>query len=694
MTMTHKHQHTIPRVYLRSWLEPYTPAGQMAAIHIIAKESKEVRRKSPTKSFTSNDRYTVHLKDGERNLDVENYLGRIESDFQGVAPANAYQFWGYSGASGLGSLYRCKQTEMPMAGDILCFGPSTPNGNLGHVAIIRSVTPVVNGSFQIYVAQEHVVNMGGPGYQPSSGQNGGDDNFVFSATQASPTSIINVNPDNLGNGYVCQGWMRMGGGQGGGQESTIQGPTIVTPPASQNVTAGSAVNFNVIATGDAPLAYQWFFNGQPINGATSANYSIPNVQVANSGSYTVTVSNAAWTQNSEAAMLTITTPSGGPSISSQPAPAVTGYLGGTIVLSVSASGSSGSSMTPAVRTTTLATTTSFQWYQDGVALTDAAGISGSRTSTLVLSNATLDSSGSYACLVTNSVGSILSQPAAVSVSETYDIGRLINISSRAQVGTGANILITGFTIGGSGTSGTEPVLVRGIGPALTTFQVAGALPDPSLSLLQGSATIASNFGWAGSSIISSVDAQTGAFALTNPASLDSAIYSPTLAPGSFSAEVQGNSGDIGVALAEVYDATPNGSYTPSSPRLTNISTRAEVGTGSSVLIAGFVIGGSTSKTVLIRASGPALKQFQLTNTLPDPMLQLMSGSSALASNTGWGGSAQIAAAATTCGAFSWGTSATADSAILITLPPGSYTAEVSGASGDTGVALVEVYEVF
>ena len=87
MTKTHKRQHTIPQVYLRGWLEPYTPAGQTAAIHIIAKESKEVRRKSPTKSFTSNDRYTVHLKDGERNLVVENYLGRIESDFQGVLHA-------------------------------------------------------------------------------------------------------------------------------------------------------------------------------------------------------------------------------------------------------------------------------------------------------------------------------------------------------------------------------------------------------------------------------------------------------------------------------------------------------------------------------------------------------------------------------------------------------------------------------
>jgi Protein of unknown function (DUF4238) len=87
MTKTHKHQHTIPRVYLSSWLEPFTPPGQTAAIHIVTKESKEVRRKSPTKSFTSNDRYTVHLSDGERNLDVENYLGRIETDFNGVLQA-------------------------------------------------------------------------------------------------------------------------------------------------------------------------------------------------------------------------------------------------------------------------------------------------------------------------------------------------------------------------------------------------------------------------------------------------------------------------------------------------------------------------------------------------------------------------------------------------------------------------------
>jgi hypothetical protein len=86
----------------------------------------------------------------------------------------------------------------------------------------------------------------------------------------------------------------------------------------------------------------------------------------------------------------------------------------------------------------------------------------------------------------------------------------------------------------------------------------------------------------------------------------------------------------------------------------------------------------------------------VTGTLQDPKLQLFGGASTstvLASDAGWGGDARIATAAAWVGAFSWGSKATTDSAILITLPPGEYTAQVSGESGDTGVALVEVYEV-
>src|SRR5208283_1700091 len=140
------------------------------------------------------------------------------------------------------------------------------------------------------------------------------------------------------------------------------------------------------------------------------------------------------------------------------------------------------------------------------------------------------------------------------------------------------------------------------------------------------------------------------------------------------------------------------SYVPTSPRLTNVSVRDQVGTGGGILIGGFVIGGSTSKTVLIRASGPALNAFGVPGTLPDPQVGLYQSNSDgtstfLCSNKGWEGSAQIALAAARVGAFSWGSAATADSAILVTLPPGGYTAQVAGAGGDTGVALLEVYEV-
>jgi hypothetical protein len=157
--------------------------------------------------------------------------------------------------------------------------------------------------------------------------------------------------------------------------------------------------------------------------------------------------------------------------------------------------------------------------------------------------------------------------------------------------------------------------------------------------------------------------------------------------------VSGQGGDTGIALVEVYDTTPAAAYTPSSPSIVNISARVQVGTGGNVLIAGFVIGGATSKTVLIRASGPALIPYGVAGTLPDPMLQLNSSSALIATSGAWGGDPQIASSAAAVGAFTWEFPSSSDSAILITLPPGAYTATVSGANGDTGVALVEVYEV-
>jgi hypothetical protein len=220
--------------------------------------------------------------------------------------------------------------------------------------------------------------------------------------------------------------------------------------------------------------------------------------------------------------------------------------------------------------------------------------------------------------------------------------------------------------------------------------VTGFLPDPNLEFFAGAALQAANFGWAGNAQIAATAAAVSAFPWTSASSLDSALLE-TVTPGAYTAQVNGQSGDTGVALAEVYDATL--AITPTSPRLVNISARSQVSTGGGVLIAGFVINGTAAKTVLIRASGPAISPY-LTGTLVDPELQLYSsGDALLGSNFGWGGDPEIAAEASSVGAFPWTSSTSNDSALLITLAPGAYTAAVAGASGDSGIALLEVYEI-
>ena len=148
---------------------------------------------------------------------------------------------------------------------------------------------------------------------------------------------------------------------------------------------------------------------------------------------------------------------------------------------------------------------------------------------------------------------------------------------------------------------------------------------------------------------------------------------------------------VDVPGAAVVDNGTGNTVGAAPSRLLNVSTRGTVGTGANILIAGFSIAGSAPAAVLVRATGPSLSLFGVPGVVPDPKLQIMSGSTVLASNTGWGGSAQIAAAAAKVGAFAW-PAASLDSAILITLQPGTYTAEMSGASGDTGDGLIEVYD--
>jgi hypothetical protein len=274
-------------------------------------------------------------------------------------------------------------------------------------------------------------------------------------------------------------------------------------------------------------------------------------------------------------------------------------------------------------------------------------------------------------------------------------GRLINLSVRTFAGADANTLIVGFFVAGAG---GRSLLVRGVGPALSNFGVAGALSDPRIAAYSGSAVIESNNDWgvaANASAISTTAPAVGAFALPT-GSRDAAMLRDFRAGFGYTVQVSGGAGETGVGLMEIYDASGAASNPPSIPtaRLANVSARSAVGTGSGILIAGFTVN-EAARAVLVRGVGPALGAFGVTGTLANPQLKIFQGSQLVAENDNWSvasNSAAIASAATSVGAFAL-TPASLDSALLLTLPPGSYTAQISGVSDTTGVALVEVYEV-
>ena len=262
--------------------------------------------------------------------------------------------------------------------------------------------------------------------------------------------------------------------------------------------------------------------------------------------------------------------------------------------------------------------------------------------------------------------------------------RLVNISSRARVGSGDSVAIAGFVISGEE---SKTVLIRAVGPTLATapFNLSGALTTPRLELFRGQTSLAVNTGiGANRAAIDAAGSQAGAFPLGSSGA-DAAILT-TLAPGNYTAILSSTSAALGVALIEVYDL----SAAAPGQKLLNIATRAAAGTGDNLLIAGFVVPPGTSKRVIVRAVGPGLAPFGITGVVPQPTLILFNGAQAtVAQNTGYTTSPDrdaITSASVSVGAFGL---ANADSALIATLAPGNYTAQVIG----TGIALIEVYEL-
>ena len=315
---------------------------------------------------------------------------------------------------------------------------------------------------------------------------------------------------------------------------------------------------------------------------------------------------------------------------------------------------------------------------------DGVLYSGATTDTLSVSATTADMGGyQYRCVISDTASPSIASTAATL---TVRWSRFAALSARGPVGTGERTLILGFAYAGGG----KPTLVRGVGPGLSV-PVRGYLRDPQLRLFASDGTeVAHNDDWAGTPALAEAFARTGAGPLATT-SKDAALVE-TLIGNLYTAHVTGATGTSGVALAEVYDAD----LSDKTKRLSALSVRSQVGVDEASLITGFVIAGDVPRPVILRAVGPGLAN-AVTTPLSDPYLRLWklnttTGAWALVGeNDDWDGTPETAAVFQSAGMGAL-TAGSKDAALLVTLEPGIYTAQVEGAAGTTGVALVEIYE--
>ena len=256
----------------------------------------------------------------------------------------------------------------------------------------------------------------------------------------------------------------------------------------------------------------------------------------------------------------------------------------------------------------------------------------------------------------------------------------LNLSTRMRVQTGDNVGIGGFIITGSA---PKHLLLRAIGPSLSQVGVPNVLADPVMELHGpgGFVTIA-NDNWRDDPLQEAAIIATGIPPTNN---LESAI-DVTVNPGAYTAIVRGKNNTSGVGLFEVYDLSQ-----AVLAKLANISTRAFVSTGDDIVIAGFVLGGNSgSDRVIIRGIGPSLTALGVANALADPALELRDSNGALLiANNNWQDNPSQAAELIAAGLAP---ANQLESGIPATLPPGLYTALLSGVNNGAGVGVVEVYD--
>ncbi len=479
-------------------------------------------------------------------------------------------------------------------------------------------------------------------------------------------------------------------------------PTITAQPISTTVNSGQNVSFTVAASGvPNTFTYQWQKGGSAIGGATSATLSLAGVTSASAGSYTVVVSNGVSpAATSNAAVLTVNT---APTISVQPSPASqTVTAGASVTYSVTASGNP---------------TPTYQWTKNG------AAIAGATSSSLTVNPVALASAGNYAVVVSNSVGSVTSSVAAL----TVNTPPAITTQPLSQsVGTGTNVTFTAAATGNpvpsfqwkkAGTdipgatsaslvlsnvaltdAGSYTVVAsNGIGSAVTSNAAVLTVSDGvTISTQPQSQTVT-----AGASVTFTVVAGGTAPLAYQWQKGGTDISGATNSTYTISTTQTSDSGAYDVvvsnAASSVTSSTATLTVNPAPVRgLVEGSGRSFIATAGAVATGSFTVEGLASKQMLVRAIGPALANYGLTGVLTNPQLEIDNASTGavVATNSGWsaaGNAAQIATVSTQVGAFAL-TSGSADAAVLANFAPGTYNVKVTGAGGTTGAVLLEVYD--
>lgn len=259
-----------------------------------------------------------------------------------------------------------------------------------------------------------------------------------------------------------------------------------------------------------------------------------------------------------------------------------------------------------------------------------------------------------------------------------------NVSTRLPVGAGDDALIEGFIVQGPDGS-AKKIMVRALGPSLLPFGIADALANPVLEIHDSSgATLATNNDWRntqiGGLITGDQSAEISSSGLAPSDDLESAIIA-NLAPGSYTAVVRGTNNSTGTGIVDAYDLSG-----VSPAKVANVATRGLIQPGDKLMIAGFIIQNAPVKAV-IRAIGPSLEAFGVTNALPDTTLELHDRNGALIlQNDDWktGGQQELES-------LGLQPSHDLEAAMVLTLPPSQYTVQVRGKNDASGIGVVQVY---